>query len=198
MKIEVILGSIREIRRGGRVSKWLMSQLKNYKSIQWELLDLKDYPLPFYNENNSPEGLEGKYTNKIGKKWAEKIGEFDGFIIITPEYNHGTSAVLKNALDWVYYEWNKKPLAFISYSPNAAGGIRAVEQLRLNSIELQMAPINQSIHIPKVLDTLDENGKPLRGHFNERLKSQLEELFWWAKALKTEREEKSIVLLDSV
>src|SRR3989344_7658811 len=165
MKIGVILGSIREIRRGGRVAKWLTTQIKTYKNFEWELLDLKDYPLPFYNESNSPEGLEGNYTNKIGKKWAEKIGEFDGFIIITPEYNHGTPAVLKNALDWVYYEWNRKPVAFISYSPNSDGGIRAVEQLRLNSIELQMVPINQSIYITKVLDTLDENGKPLRGHF---------------------------------
>lgn len=192
IKIGIILGSIREIRRGGRVAKWLTAQLANYKKFQWELLDLKEYPLPFYNENDSPEGLEGKYTNLQGKKWANKIGEFDGFIIITPEYNHGTSAVLKNALDWVYYEWNKKPVAFISYSPNAAGGVRAVEQLRLNSIEFQMAPINQAIHITYVLDTVDENGKLLKGHFNERLKSQLEELLWWAKALKTAREENSM------
>ncbi len=95
MKIGVILGSIREIRRGGRVAKWLMSQLPKFKSIEFELLDLKDYPLPFYNESNSPEGLEGKYTNKFAKKWAAKIGEKDAFIIITPEYNHGTSGVLK-------------------------------------------------------------------------------------------------------
>jgi len=120
MKIAVILGSIRGIRRGGRVAKWLMPQLLKRKDIDVELLDLKDYPLPFYNESDSPEGLEGNYTNEIGKKWAEKIGEKDGFILITPEYNHGTSGVLKNALDWVYYEWNKKPVAFISYSPNSA------------------------------------------------------------------------------
>lgn len=189
MKIAVILGSIREIRRGGRVAKWLVSQIKNFKNFQWELLDLKDYPLPFYNETNSPEGLKGNYTNNIGKKWAEKIGEFDGFIIITPEYNHGTSAVLKNALDWVYYEWNRKPVAFISYSTNAAGGIRAVEQLRQNSIELQMVPIDKAIHITYVLATLDENGNVLKGHFNERLEVLIEELLWWAQALKTAREE---------
>lgn len=188
MKISVILGSIRGIRRGGRVAKWLMSQLSNRKDFKYELLDLKDYPLPFYNESDSPEGLEGKYTSKIAKKWAAKIGESDAFIIITPEYNHGTSGVLKNALDWVYFEWNKKPVAFVSYSPNQAGGIRAVEQLRQNSIELQMSPINTSVHMTYVLDTIDEKGNLLKGHWNERLTNLLEELLWWANALKNARD----------
>lgn len=110
MKIAVILGSIREIRRGGRVAKCLMSQLAQFKDIEFELLDLKDYPLPFFNESNSPQGLEGNYTNETAKKWAAKIGEADAFIIITPEYNHGTSGVLKNPLDWVYQEWNNNQL----------------------------------------------------------------------------------------
>ena len=187
MKIAVILGSIREIRRGGRVAKWLMPQLANFKGIEFELLDLKDYPLPFYNESDSPEGLQGNYTNKLAKKWAAKIGEADAFIIITPEYNHGTSAVLKNALDWVYPEWNKKPVSFISYSPNAAGGIRAVEQLRQTVIELQMAPIQEAIHITYVLDTLEENGTVLKGHYNERLVDLMAQLLWWTEALKTAR-----------
>lgn len=188
MKIAVILGSIREIRRGGRVAKWLMPQLVKRKDINVELLDLRDYPLPFFDESNSPEGLEGNYTNKLAKKWAAKIGEADAFIIITPEYNHGTSAVLKNALDWVYYEWNRKPVTFVSYSPNAAGGVRAVEQLRQNAIELKMAPIDTAIHITYILDTIDENGKLLQGHFNERLAKLLDELLWWTEALKTARE----------
>ncbi len=190
MKIAVILGSIREIRRGGRVAKWLMPQLSKFKGIEFELLDLKNYPLPFFNESNSPEGLEDNYTNNEGKKWAAKIGQADAFIFITPEYNHGTSAVLKNALDWVYYEWNRKPVAFVSYSPNAAGGIRAVEQLRENTIELQMAPMHEAIHISYVLDTIDENGNLLKGHYNERLTKLMDELLWWAKALKTAREKK--------
>ncbi len=188
MKIAVILGSIREVRRGGRVAKWLMAQLLARKDIEVELLDLRDYPLPFYDESSSPEGLEGKYTNTLGKKWAKEIGGFDAFIMVTPEYNHGTSAVLKNALDWVYYEWNRKPVAFVSYAPGAAGGIRAVEQLRQTVIELQMAPIGTAIHITYVLDTLDENGKLLQGHFNERLEKLMTDLLWWAEALKTARD----------
>lgn len=165
-----------------------MSQLSNFKETEFELLDPLDYPLPFYNESDSPEGLEGNYTNEIAKKWAAKIGEADGFIFISPEYNHGTSAVLKNSLDWVYYEWNKKPVAFISYSPNAAGGIRGVEQLRQNVVELQMAPMHQAIHISYVLDTIDENGNLIKGHFNERLVTLMDELIWWTKALKTARD----------
>lgn len=187
MKLGVILGSIRDIRRGGRVARWLMPQLEQFKDFEIELLDLNDYPLPFFNEPNSPEGLKGEYSDKIARKWSAKVAEKDAFIVITPEYNHGTSAVLKNALDWLYYEWVRKPVAFISYSPNAAGGVRAVEQLRQNVIELQMAPLREAIHVTYVLDTLDEDGKVLRGHFNERLGTLMSELGWWGEALKAAR-----------
>jgi NAD(P)H-dependent FMN reductase len=190
MKVAVILGSTRDIRRGGRVARWLMPQLSKFNDIEVELLDLKDYPLPFFDEANSPEGLERNYTNDVAKKWSLKIDSADAFIIITPEYNHGTSGVLKNALDWLYYEWSRKPVAFISYSPNSAGGVRAVEQLRQNVIELQMAPLREAIHVTYVLDTIDEDGKLLQGHFNERLVKLMDELTWWAKALKTGRETK--------
>jgi NAD(P)H-dependent FMN reductase len=188
MKVAVILGSIRDIRRGGRVAKWLMPQLSKYPDIEFELLDLKDYPLPFFNELDSPEGLKRNYTNEVARKWSAKIDANDAFIIITPEYNHGTSAVLKNALDWLYYEWVRKPVAFISYSPNAAGGVRAVEQLRQNVIELQMTPLREAMHITYVLDTVDEKGNLQQGHFNERLDKLIDELAWWANALKVARD----------
>jgi NAD(P)H-dependent FMN reductase len=165
-----------------------MPKLSKFKNAEFELLDLRDYPLPFFNESNSPEGLKGNYTNTVAKAWSAKIAGLDAFIIIAPEYNHGTSGVLKNALDWLYYEWVKKPVAFISYSPNAAGGVRAVEQLRQNVIELQMAPIREAIHITYVLDTLDEEGNIQKGHFNERLVKLVDELLWWTNALKAARE----------
>lgn len=167
-----------------------MPQLSKLEGVEVELLDLKDYSLPFFDESNSPEGLERKYSNKVAQKWSAKVDEADAFIIITPEYNHGTSGVLKNALDWLYYEWVRKPVAFISYSPNAAGGVRAVEQLRQNVIELQMAPLREAIHVTYVLDTIDEDGKLLQGHFNERLTKLMDELIWWSKALKAARESK--------
>lgn len=191
MKIAVILGSIRGVRRGERVAKWLMSQLPKIKGAEFELLDLRDYPLPFFNESNSPEGLQGNYSNKIAKKWAARIGEADGFVIITPEYNHGPPAVLKNALDWVYYEWNKKPVSFVSYAPGAAAGIRAVEQLRQITLELQMAPMQAALHISHVLDTFDENGTLLNGDLTKRLTETIDQLLWWAKALKDARDKTS-------
>ena len=189
LKIAVILGSIRKIRRGGRVAKWLMGQLKQYQEAEFELLDLRDYPLPFYDEVDSPEGLEGKYTVPMAKKWASKIGEKDGFIVITPEYNHGPPAVLKNALDYVYREWNKKPITFISYAPGMGSGIRSVEQLRLNSIELQMAPLREALHISRVLKTFDEEGNMIiETPYNKKLETTITELLWWTKALKSVRE----------
>lgn len=188
MKVAVILGSIRKVRRGERVVKWLIPELKKIKDIRVELLDLRDYPLPFYAEDTSPDSLENGYSIDIATKWAAKIKEADAFIIITPEYNHGPPAVLKNALDYVYKEWNKKPVTFVSYAWGSAGGIRAVEQLRTITIELQMAPMQAAIHIGNVLQTIDENGKLLKGHYNERVAVIMEQLLWWAKALKTARE----------
>lgn len=188
MKIGVILGSVREIRRGGRVAKWLMPQLEKLGGAEYELLDLRDYPLPFFSESNSPEGLERNYTNEVAQRWSAKVDEMDGFIIITSEYNHGIPGVLKNALDWLYSEWNKKPVGFVSYAPGAIGGARGVEQLRQNVIELQMAPMREALHISNVLDTLDEEGNLLKGHSNEKLAVTVKELLWWTNTLKKARE----------
>lgn len=188
MKIGVVLGSVRKIRRGERVAKWLMPQLAKFKGARFELLDLRDFPLPFYNEDNSPDSLENGYSNEVAKRWAAKIGEKDAFVVIASEYNHGTAAVLKNAFDWVYDEWNRKPVAFVSYATGAGAGIRAVEQLRQNVIELQMAPIRESVHISHILETIDENGNLQKGHYNERVVKVVEELLWWSRALKSARE----------
>lgn len=217
MKIGVILGSTRKIRRGERVAKWLMGQLatlpnshviasnakqshpqgiatssttpRNDDSIVgYELLDLRDYPLPFFAEDNSPDSLENGYSDLVATKWAAKVGEMDGFILIVSEYNHGPTAVLKNALDYVYKEWNRKPVAYVGYATGASGAMRAVEQLRSITSELQMASIQPAVHMSGVLSTLDEQGNLLKGHFNERIPVVVEDLLWWAKALKTARD----------
>lgn len=188
MKIGVILGSVREIRRGGRVAKWLMPQLEKLGGAEYELLDLRDYPLPFFNESNSPEGLNRNYTNEIAQKWSAKIDEMDAFIIVTSEYNHGIPGVLKNALDWLYLEWNKKPVGFVSYAPGILGGARGIEQLRQNVIELQMAPMREALHISHVLDVIDEDGNLMKSHANEKLAVTVAELLWWANALKNARD----------
>lgn len=188
MKIAVILGSIRRVRRGERVARWLMLELAKIEGVEFELLDLRDYPLPFYAEDNSPDSLENGYTNEVATKWAAKIGEADGFILIVSEYNHGPTAVLKNALDYVYKEWNKKPVGFVSYATGAIGGARAVEQVRGVTIELQMAPMQKAMHIAKVLDTIDENGNLLQGSYDKQLTGVVSQLLWWTEALKTARD----------
>lgn len=149
------------------------------------MLDLRDYPMPFYDEVLIPTRLNSKYSNETVLKWVKKIGEADGYIIATPEYNHGYPAILKNAIDYPFAEWNKKPVAFISWG--GVGGARAVEQLRQVVIELQMAPIKNSINIIAPWNLLDENGN-LREPLKEGADNLFDQLIWWVRALKNARE----------
>lgn len=186
-KIQVILGSTRQGRFGEQPANFIMEELKNYPEIEAELIDLRDWPLPFFDEKTPTSSNGGNYVNELGKKWADKIGEADGYIWVTPEYNHSTSAVLKNAIDWIYKEWNHKPVAFISYG-SAAGGARAVEHLRNIAVELQMAPTRTAIHLSSYYHNLDENGKYKFDSFKDTAKALIEQLSWWTDALKTARE----------
>jgi NAD(P)H-dependent FMN reductase len=188
MKIGVILGSTREVRRGARVATWLMGELQKISGAEFELVDLRDYPLPFFQEDNSAMSLQHDYSTPVATEWAAKVGEFDGFIFLVSEYNHGPTAVLKNALDYVYYQWNKKPVAFVSYATGVGAGIRAVEQLRQIVIELEMAPMQAALHIGHVAEVIDEDGKLLQPGAETRVPVVAEQLLWWANALKSARD----------
>jgi NAD(P)H-dependent FMN reductase len=146
LNVMVILGSTREGRFGDKPAHWILGELKKKDGINAELLDLRDYPLPFYNDTTSPAQRGGKYPDAAVQKWADKIASADAFVMISPEYNHGYSAVIKNALDVLSPEWALKPVGFIGYG--SAGGSRAIEQLRQVVIELGMAPIKNSLAIP--------------------------------------------------
>jgi len=190
LKIKIILGSTRQNRFGDKPGAWILEQARKKEGVDVELLDLRNYSLPFFDDPMSPAMVkDGEYPNEIARKWALKIQEADAFIIVTPEYNHGTSGVLKNALDSIYTEWNNKPVGFVSYG--GVGGARSVEQLRLVAIELQMAPIRNTVHIfGGPWNLLDENGKLKNGALDPSLKSaegMLSQLFWWARALKSVR-----------
>lgn len=191
IKIAVIAGSTRQNRFSDKPALWIAEEAKKIEGVDAELLDLRDWPLPFYDEPAGPTHLNGNYSNDLAKKWAAKIGEADAFIMVTPEYNHGTSAVLKNALDYVYSEWNNKPVAFISYG--SVGGARAVEQLRQVAVELEMAPIRNAIHIPgsKFFPILMGEAQWSPEEDESLMKSAgmlLDQLLWWAKALKAARD----------
>lgn len=188
VKLQVIIGSTRQNRFGEKPAKWIFEELKKKEGIEAELIDLRDWPLPFFDEPVSPLMSEGKYVNELAPKWAKKIEEADGYIFVTPEYNHGYSAVLKNAMDYVYKEWNKKPVAFVSYGA-VAGGTRAVQQLRQVAIELQMVPIRAGVHIPNFWTLLDEKGNIKTETLQDNADIMIDQLLWWTKALRTAREQ---------
>ena len=190
LNIKVIAGSTREGRFSDKAAAWIAEEIKKQKGVAVEVLDLRDYDMPFFNEPMSPSFKQEPYKNDAVARFTKKIEEGDAFVMITPEYNHGTSGVLKNALDWVYPEWNNKPVAFVSYG--SVGGAHAIEQLRMNAVELQMAPIRAAVHIPgeqyfPVLFGKAE-AKDLFASQSEKAETMITQLLWWTRALKKARE----------
>jgi|SRR5581483_1611382 len=191
LKIKVIIGSTREGRFSEYPAKWIASLAKKRQELDVEIVDLRDYKLPFFNEAVSPSYSQKPYDNKEVSRWSQKISEADGFIIISPEYNHSFTAVLKNALDYIYYPWNNKAVGYVSYG--SVSGARSIEQLRLVAIELQLANVRQSINIPgdiylKVLNSKGSDLTPFET-INDRADIMLDQLALWSKYLKMAREQ---------
>lgn len=185
IKLYVILGSTRPNRKSEIVAPWVLNEMKKLPDVEVELVDLRDWPLPFYQEPTSVES-DMKYSIPLAHKWSDKIKQGDGFLIVTPEYNHGYTAVLKNALDYLETEWFKKPVAFVSYG-GSTGGSRAVEQLRLVAVELKMVPISTGVHLVRFKQELDEQGVPKNPVYGKTLEKLLADLVWYAKILKDAR-----------
>lgn len=185
--ILTILASTRQERFGETVARWLFPRVERRDDLTTEMVDLRDWRLPYYDWPASASRLTlTDYPTDI-QPWVRRVGEADGFLIVTPEYNHGYPAVLKSALDAVYNEWNRKPIAFVSYG-GAAGGSRAVEQLRQVAVELQMAPIRSGITFPYARRAFNAEGVPTdEGFYNQAASRMLDDLVWWAKALKQAR-----------
>ena len=142
-KIAVIIGSIRPTRQGDKPAKWLADQAKAYGAFDVELVDLKDYPLPLFDAISTD--LWVPTTNEMAIKWQAKLNEFDGYVIVTPEYNRSVPGALKNAIDWAYRPFVRKAVAYMSYG--SVGGSRAVEHLRTIMIEMQMVNVRHGLHI---------------------------------------------------
>ncbi len=168
IKIAIILGSTRPGRNGEAVAKWVYEVSQKRSDAEFELVDIKDFNLPLLDEPVPPS--MGQYSKPHTKAWAAKIGEFDAYVFVTPEYNHGISGALKNAIDFLFAEWNNKAAGFVSYG--GASGARAVEQLRLVLAEVQMATF--SVFKPE-------------SHKEESVNAMLDELIAWGGALKTLR-----------
>ncbi|MEI7498256.1 MAG: NAD(P)H-dependent oxidoreductase [Candidatus Falkowbacteria bacterium] len=157
-QIKVILGSIREGRAGIKVAEWYMKTVKNLDTADFELLDLKDYPLPLFADAELPGMRQGDHANPEVNRWLKKLESGDGFIFVTPEYNHSYTSVLKNAIDYAYKEWVGKPIGFVGYG-GFAGGARAVEQLRLVAAELRMYSVRDQVVVPAVWAAFDQDGQ---------------------------------------
>jgi NAD(P)H-dependent FMN reductase len=175
MKVLFIIGSVREGRAAAYVSKWVIGRLKQDSDIELDVADLKEVNLPFFNEAVTPDTPNVRFKNDVGNTWAKRVDKADAYVMLTPEYNHGTSAVLKNAIDWVYWGWLGKPVGFISYGGMVAGA-RAVEQLRQNIVNVKLFSIATSVHIPAVSKAFDENGEPKEPRLNDSLANVVKEL----------------------
>jgi NAD(P)H-dependent FMN reductase len=179
IRIGVILGSTRPGRRGEPVARWVMAEAGRRSDAEFELVDLVNYPLPHLDEP-LPASM-GQYQNAHTQDWAATIGRFDGFVFITPEYNHSTSGVLKNAIDYLYGEWNNKAMGVVSYG--VVGGARAAEHLRLIAGELQMADVRTNVALSLFTDF--ENFTDLKpgAHQAQVLDTLFSEVIAWSHAL---------------
>lgn len=185
MKVGIIAASIRDHRLGERVVKWVISEASKMTGWEVELLDLKELDLPMLTDARQPFEMDKNYPSEAVMSWSRKIEQKDAFIIVTPEYNHGLPAPLKNALDWLYPEWNDKAAALVGYSIGIGGGIRSVEQLRLTLAHLGVATVQQVTTIARAQDNFSEDGTPLNDNFNGSIARSLKQLDDWGRALKS-------------
>ena len=186
LKIGIILGSTRPNRAGEAVAKWVYEQAARRKDADWELVDIRDFNLPLLDEPVPPS--QGKYSKEHTKRWAAKIGGFDAFVFVTPEYNHSTSGALKNAIDFLYAEWNNKVAGFVSYG--SAGGVRAVEHLRLIMAELQIADVRSQVTLSLFTDFENFSTFKPGDHHGQTMNTMLDQVIAWGTALKSLRSER--------
>lgn len=190
LKIAVIIGSTRPTRFADIPAQWMLAQANAHPEIEAELVDLRDFDLPFFDEVASNAWAPSKNAEAV--RWQQKVAGFDGYIFVVAEYNRSITGALKNALDQSYVDWNRKPMAAIAYG--SMGGARALEHLRTIAVELQMVPVRNAVHIGggdffKINPGVGGSGKiaEIEGNLAGSAKATLEDLVWWGKATKAAR-----------
>lgn len=186
-RIAIILGSTRPGRHGKAIADWVYESAQRRSDADYALVDLLDYPLPHLDEPLPASA--GQYANEHTANWARTINGFDGYVFVTPEYNHSTTGVLKNALDYLYTEWNDKAAGFVSYG--AAGGVRAVEHLRLVAAELQLATVRSQVALSFSTDFENFQTFAPAASQADALGVTLDQVTAWASALATLRSTRS-------
>ena len=185
IRIGIVTGSTRPGRNNEAVARWVSEIAKTRKDAEFELIDIADYKLPLLDEAVPPS--YGQYQHEHTKRWAATIASFDAYVFVTPEYNHGISGALKNAIDFLYREWNNKAAGFVSYG--SAGGARAVEHLRLVMAEVMVATVRAQVMLSLFTDFENfSTFKPDPRHENS-VHTMLDQLVAWGGAMKTVRTE---------
>ena len=183
LKIAIVVGSTRPGRKADAVANWIHGFATTRTDAHYEVVDIADYNLPLLDEPVSPS--LGQYQKEHTKRWAAKIAEFDGYVFVTPEYNHGTSGALKNAIDFLYREWNNKAAGFVSYG--SAGGVRAVEHLRLILAEVKIATVRAQVLLSLFNDFENYTTFKPGPHHEKFVHVMLDEVVAWSGAMKTLR-----------
>ena len=180
LKVAIILGSTRPGRNGEAVAKWVYDIAKKRTDAEFEYVDIKDYELPLLDEPNPPS--LGKYSKDHTKVWSARIDSFDAFDFVTPEYNHGIPGALKNAIDFLYKEWNNKVAGFVSYG--GTGGVRSVEHLRLVMAELQIATVGAQVQLSLFADFENFSVFKPAPYQEKSVTAMLDQIISWGIALK--------------
>src|SRR5438477_12035755 len=180
LKVGIITGSTRPNRKSPDVAKWVLEIARNRGDAEYELVDIKDFELPLLDEPITPS--MGNYQQAHSKRWAAKIASLDAFVFVSPEYNHGSPAALKNAIDFLFAEWNHKAAGFVSYG--AAGGARAVEQLRLVMAEVHVATVRSQVLLSMVSDFENFTTFKPSSHHEKSMGTMLDQVVAWGAALK--------------
>lgn len=184
IKIAIVTGSTRPGRKSDTVARWVLEHAAKRTDATYELVDIADANLPLLDEPTPPS--MGKYTKDHTKAWSAKIASYDAFVFVTPEYNHGPSGALKNAIDFLYKEWNDKAAGFVGYG--SAGGTRAVEQLRLIMAELQVATVRAQVQLYLRADFESYTTFKPEAHQEKALGTLLDQVVRWGTAMKTLRQ----------
>jgi NAD(P)H-dependent FMN reductase len=188
IRVAIIIGSTRPGRKAEAVANWVSTLAATRSDATFEVVDIADYNLPLLDEDVPPS--RGQYKHAHTKTWAEKIGTFDAYVFVTPEYNHGTSGALKNAIDFLYKEWNNKVAGFVGYG--SAGGTRAVEHLRLVMGELQVADVRTQVALSLATDFENYTTFKPAPHHEKTVHAMLDQVVAWGTALKRLRDAKAV------
>lgn len=187
IKVGVIVGSTRPGRKARAVAEWVYGIASRRPDAQFEIVDIADFNLPLLDEPVPPS--LGRYSQAHTKAWAAKIVSFDAFVFVTPEYNHGVSAALKNAIDFLYAEWNNKAAGFVGYG--SAGGVRAVESLRLVMGEIQIADVRAQVQLSLYTDFENFTVFKPAAHHERSVMAMLDQVTAWGQALQPLRRKPS-------